>query len=802
MHTAGLIAVCLFAIGANSPAAQTASAPTSRPTGRLVFREGRPVILLGDRVLSQAMYCDPRVTRPNQRMTEPGPWLQRHRRFTESGVHTYTIQPIHSVDDPRWENPRIWKRYTKSRFWTADGVYPDCTPDHERFTIGKQARTLVQMDPKATFFIRFGDFVPPAWFQANPDHMQAASSGKTYRQPSLASDKGLKDLCTFIRRLITYCEGRPWSDRVFGYMYLPAGEGIRLLNIDGWLFDQSPVMQQAFRKWVRARYPDEAALRKAWGDEKVTFDTVAVPTEDAYWAEMRNTYHWLEGNQLCRMRDYMTLQRELFLRWYRAIIRTAREATAGRPTLFGIDMCKQPLMGWQIQLAFRGKGPAASFPNILYTSGSVDVGELLDESGLDVLITPADYTARTVGYGWEPEGIADSLRLRGKTILVENDCRTFVRGEHRSLGAFKTPAEVRAGMLRNAAWSLSRGHIDYWMIAGGDYFDDPKVHEHGVRVVRPLLDAAPNWPHKETEHAIAMIIDDSSPFYEDGSSGYQNLAVLWQRVLGLAHCGIPYRVYLFSDLARPNMPDYRCYLFPNLFKMDDERLALLKRKVFRDGRMAIFGPATGITDGQKLSATWASRLLGVRMRLYKRQSPRRVIVGGAHAIVRAMPASLTYGDSLPYGPILYPSPGAVEKAGADVLGMATTFWRINPPGLFIKDFRKSGGGDYCVAWSVAVPLPAPVLRELARYGGCHVWNEQDDVVLASDTVAALHSVKGGERVLKLPTPRPVWDLLTGKRLGGKMSEIAVQIRPPETRVFYFGEQSPYGQADNGKRHER
>jgi hypothetical protein len=107
---------------------------------------------------------------------------------------------------------------------------------------------------------------------------------------------------------------------------------------------------------------------------------------------------------------------------------------------------------------------------------------------------------------------------------------------------------------------------------------------------------------------------------------------------------------------------------------------------------------------------------------------------------------------------------------------------MNRPGLFAKDF-----GEYKIAWSIAMPLPANLLRELARYGGCHIWCEDDDVILASDTIAAVHSIKEGQRTLKFPSARNVRDLLTGEKIGDGLNEITVNINPPETKIFYFGE---------------
>jgi len=356
------------------------------------------------------------------------------------------------------------------------------------------------------------------------------------------------------------------------------------------------------------------------------------------------------------------------------------------------------MLGWMLDQAFGRDSIPHQMVNaaeLTLVSGAIALGELLAAVGWDMLVTPADYTARAVGFGWESEGLNDSMRLHGKLMLVENDARTWVGAGAEEQGAFLTPAEARAGLLRNTAWALSRGHHQYWMNIGSSYFHDPVIHEVAIRDERRILDASTAWPHQETEHTICLVLDDSSPMHENGTAGYQQIACLWQRHLGLAHCGVPYRVYLFSDLEVAEMPRYRSYLFPNLFEMNEERYALLRRTALRDGQLAIFGPATGITDGRQLTAEWISLLLDVEFELVRKSSPRRVLVHGTHPITEAMPACTTYGDSYPYGPILVPTRAAVNAGGFTMLGSAVAIWDINKPGLLLREFGAGAAGNGC-----------------------------------------------------------------------------------------------------------
>jgi len=753
----------------------------SRPTSRIEARNGRPQIVFDEKPISPATYCDPGPCSMSDRpVADPAWWVERQRDFMPSGVHNFHVINVHNYGTPG-----------ASRFWAGDGVYPDPSPDDDVFCVDRQAAALIDADPDVRIIVRTGDGFPQSWFEANPDHEQVVEwRGATRSQHSLASDKALAALCTFYSRLIEYCEARDWADRIFGYLSYPIGEGTTNWCNAGILFDTSPVMREKYRQFVRDKYGDEAALREAWADPDATFDAVETPTDVAWREKIKDLMHWVDSSHLQPERDYMDLQNKLWLNWYKTCCRIVRETLKDRPRFFGLDIGKIPLMGWQLALVMAGSGQGAEYINNIYGSGNVNIHELLDEPGLDALCTPADYTGRNVGYAFEPEGLTDSLVIRGKTMICENDCRTFAEprgaGGPDDQGAFNTNAEVRAGFLRNSLMSLSRGFQDNWMVPGGAYYNDPDVQRHGVAPVTRLWDASVNWPHVETEHAIALVLDDTSARHEDMTCGFQNLAVIWQRMTGLAHAGIPYRIHLWSDLAAGIVPDYRCYVFPNLFELNDDRMGVLEKNVLRDGRMAIFGPGTGITDGTTLGAEWATRLLGVEMELISLEPTRRVICNGADPIAQALPAATVYGDGLAYGPLLIPTRGAVKRAGASMIGMATGFYRVNREGLFVRETD-----DYKLAWSVAVPIPGNVVRELARRGGCHVWCEDNDVVMASETLAALHSVKAGPRTLKFPAERRVWDLLTGEKLG-VMSEVQMDITPPETRAFYFGDEDPFG----------
>jgi hypothetical protein len=83
-----------------------------------------------------------------------------------------------------------------------------------------------------------------------------------------------------------------------------------------------------------------------------------------------------------------------------------------------------------------------------------------------------------------------------------------------------------------------------------------------------------------------------------------------------------------------------------------------------------------------------------------------------------------------------------------------------------------------------MPLPASLLRAAARFAECNIWCEQDDVIYASDSFVALHSMKAGPRTIQLPRRMRVRDALTDKPLvRGPTRQIDLRVRPPQTSLF-------------------
>ena len=529
-------------------------------------------------------------------------------------------------------------------------------------------------------------------------------------------------------------------------------------------------------------------LQAAYGDASLTFDNIRVPRDKLLGpvVEVSGLMYWQSARENQALRDYLELQRDLWHKRFRQVMTAMKEA-ADRKVLIFPDALKQTMAGWNLH-GFFGSPQLGGFipwylayPEVNAGSGHIAVAELLGENYFDGIFTPHDYAARGIGGVYEQEGIVDSAVLRGKYFMGEMDTRL---GD--GIGGVRNEKEFDAIFWRNFADGFTRGYNSSWnLVDRGDWLNNNGPQKTIQRIVETVRESI-NWPH-ETMPGIAMIIDDSAVLETNGSGNFHNEAVMWGWKMGLRRCGVPLRIYLFEDLALDNFPKHRVFYFPNLYRVDDARLELLKKKVFRDGNVVVWGPGSGISNGKNISPESAAKLTGFNFEMYPVNNQRRIIITNfEHSITRDLEADTIYGGSLSYGPILLPEDG-IE------LGMAWVPWGMPRIGLALKEFGKGasngrniknfGEGDYASVFTIAVQLPAGLWRNIARYAGAHVYCESNDILMADKSIVGLHSVKTGQKKITLPGKYRVTDIITGKVYSKKTRKINFDLKAPETRVF-------------------
>ena len=567
--------------------------------------------------------------------------------------------------------------YWANLFWRGDEIsstpfYRDAEQD---FPMDEQAAWVRDGDPGAWLIVRFGLYEPKSWRDLHRDQLVVNEEGDVLEVPSLASDLAWDTVSRYIRALIEHCESRPWADRIIGYANFHRVEGEHEPLFHYWLYDHGPAMTARWRQFLAEKYKPDEGRSETDHDAALTFENAEVPRDKLRGSvqEVSSLLYWQGAKDNAPLRDYLLLTRDLYHERFRQIFEAMRTAT-DRKRLLLYDAFKQTVQGWDNRAFFDpGTSWLTAYPEQSAGSGKMGLAELMDDPGFDGLITPHDYQARGMGGVFEPEGIVDSVALRGKLFLCEMDTRTWLGGDY---GEARDETEFAAITWRNLASALTRGYNAYWMDLCYDWFANDALHATIGRQVQVIKDSA-KWPH-ETVPGIAMVIDDACALETNGAGNFLNEAVMWEWKMGLARCGVPFRVYLLEDLKRRDFPRHRVYYFPNLFRIDGERMELLRKKVFRDGNVVVWGPGSGISDGAAVGTHSASIPTGFEFEWWPVNYPRRTLITNFdHPITRGLRADTVIGGPLAYGPMLFPKDGTS-------LGLAWTKQGKNYSGLAVK----------------------------------------------------------------------------------------------------------------------
>lgn len=751
-----------------------AAEPPVAPPPAVAIRTvlGRPTVFVAGTPMALAAYNPPGFGGPNFAHAAPS--------FLAQPANVWLIEPGYGRGDyfggAAWDDPPAA---------SAPGAVA-APPPPIRSTLDDEVRVIQARQPQMAFIIRFGIHEDAAWRQRHADQLVVNEEGTVLPTPSLASTQYWDAAARYSTALIRYCQAQPWGERVIGFANFQRVEGTHEPLIDGWLYDCSPVMTARWRQFLRAKYGTDAALQAAYGDPALTLATVTVPHDRLRGPvpQVQQLLYWQNARDNQPLRDYLELTRDLYHAGF-AQVQAAMTAALTRPAFIVHDALKQTMLGWSNGGFFTmAQSWPWAYPELMAGSGHLQVASLFDLPGMDGLITPHDYQARGVGGVFEPEGSVDSTVLRGKLFLCEMDQRSY-RGES-SYGSARDLAAFTALTWRNLATALTRGFTAYWMDLHQDWFSSPEMQPVITRQLE-VARAATTLPHVDVP-GIAMILDDQAILETNGNGAVMNEHVMWELKSGLSHCGVPFRVYLLEDLALANFPPHQVFYFPNLYRVDEARLKLLRDKVLRAGHVVVWGPGSGISDGRTIAAAHATQLTGFAFDWLPLNLPRRTLLTDpSHLLTAGLSAGEVLSGPLSYGPVLFPRDG-------QALGAAWTKQGLPYTGLAVKRFGRGarsellagaapGPDDYAGVFTTTAPLPPEFWRGAARFAGTHVYSETNDVILADRHLVALHTVASGPKLLALPQKSRVWDLITGEYLGAHFTAISFAATAPSTRLF-------------------
>lgn len=652
----------------------------------------------------------------------------------------------------------------------------------------ERMQRVLKANPDAMVIPRINMGTPQWWLRHHEDQLQVLDNGQTaYSRympthfsrrvfPSIASEKWRQDMGQSLRKFLQYVQDGPYAKHIFGYL-------LGGLHTEEWYhwsagydelsgYDLST--RQAFQQWLRRKYETDAALRAAWNQPDVTFETVTVPTK-----------HQRKGDGTSTFRDPQTEMNVIdFYLFYNDIVPETMDyfAAIGKEVTGGTKV----FGGFYAFMYEFGGNPEY---------GHNAISKYNQSKNLDFVFVTASYGNRFLGTGGDyPRSPSYSVMLNGKLWYHDNDVMSFLAPKVLAapkpdlygfkkeeiphlldvLAVTKDVQETVWMYRRSMGFALCNGFYESFFDLHGGYYDDPKLMEEVARLTQ-LAKAAASTDRSSISQ-ILIVSDESSCSYAKFASPML-AASLSKTQQSLIKIGAPADHILIDDLERLNTDRYKLVVFLNNYNMTDKQRRWVNEKLKGGNRTLLFCYAPGYFNETKTSVEAMAELTGMRI------------------AVSADPTSIPLQIEL--SKTNSPLSRAMEDAGLTILGpegrLGQLFCVEDPsavgigtlPGTKNVTLAVKEMGQWTSMYSITPTLPPAAYREIARKAGVHLFNESDDTLYANKSFVCIHANGPGKRVIHLPVVSEITDMMAQQRVAENSDTLTVDMKNGETLILNY-----------------
>ena len=702
--------------------------PSTPISARVDMRGGRPTLMLNGRPQAPLIYA--LTDCPGARWTWEEVPARNLRVFADHGVRLF-----------------------QADLWLDQLLTPDGSLD---LTLARrQIAGVTAQCAEAAVMLRLHVNAPREWCRAHPDECVGYADVEPQDDPAWGLGRPLGiDGANPRRASFASLPWQAWARETLAdfcrqLAATPEGDALFCIQLANGLYgewhqfgflhhdpDTGVAATHSFRRWLRAKYGDDAGLAEAWRRPDARIDAVRPPgsaeREVADCGVLRDPQ---------RRRDLIDYFRWLHETMADALLMLAGTVKASWP---------RPI----VTAAFQGYFYGQFARNAAGSHLAMD--RVLASPALDCLCSPASYTdgVRAMGGSGHGRGMMGAVRRAGKLWLDENDHGTFLVGcpwdRH-----FQTSLEDDIAYIRrNSLQPVLRGGGQWWydfgMVAGTPAFathgnvgwwDHPRLAAE-IRAVRDVAQRCHERPWRRP--CDVLVIHDPwsfchtvakrwslagfkfgdqpppgpNPFSGRGMDGLLE---------ALFRSGLVFDEALIGELPRLDLNPYRLVIFASTPVLEPAAREQIVRRVAADGRHVVLFGFAGWSDGDQVGAGQATTLSGFSTRLITLADPRSdLLLDGAAERQQLEPPKQA---------------PAYDVPAAQAIGR----W---PDGAISAAWRKD---DQATWWTFAVPPVTPdVVRALGRRAGCHVVNDANDATTLGDNLLMVHTLSGGARTLRIP----------------------------------------------------
>ena len=581
-------------------------------------------------------------------------------------------------------------------------------------------------------------------FAKNQKHISRGAEWVGFYVPSIASKKFSDTIGEYLTAMRKHIESQPYGKAVVGYRFVWGYDGQwgALRNEYGYsgkspkYIDYSKPMLDYFRGFLKREYKTSSALRKAWNNNEVTLENAALPDIEA-----RNIDQYKSGDYLLDP----TKHRQLI------DYRNAVASATSELLLKFCDSIKSAGSKNVLTLAYYPgvSGRAGGGP-----SGHTNYQMILNSKSFDAAGGPS-YEARGIGLGNKANSPLNSLALHGKLHLVEMDHRVFpvARRNYANNLLFDTPRRSLSVLRREYMKQMCFGTGSWTFDMGLGWFNDPLIAEiigNAKKVFSGVLEI-----DRSSVARMAMFIGKYPKMVQaDGRRGSIPKTLIAGNSAALYQTGVPVDRYDTCDLGIVR-DKYKVFYFPCAYGLTPEEVKVIE-SLKRDGNVLVFGYGAGYVSSDKSIAN-LEKLTGMKMGVDPKLSLTFKITNTNNTITNGVSGYFGSGGNrgLETGlPKFYVDDPKAVKLGEFINGKGKS-------GFAIKDFGTWKSVYIgCVGF-----LNAKLFKNIARYAGLHVYNEDSDVMFFNKSLIAIHASSSGTKIITLPKKACVTSLWDGKYVG-------------------------------------
>ena len=678
----------------------------------------------------------------------------------------------------------------------------------------KEARVIRASAPDAYIIPRVSLNPPASWLREHPEELICDRNGAyenfrfaypplaEYRgvgMYSLASQKWREEGGARLAGFIDLVESSDFAEHVAGY-FLAAG------GTDEWYYpgevggpeflaDYGSAFRACYGRLLKEKYGSLENLKAAWRKTDVSFTRPIIPSYDERHFSRVDDFSCEPATSSQSAGSFLNADTSQHVAdFYRAW----NYGTADSIIHFA-GTVKQKTESRKVVGSFYGSYGSTHFQNTGTVSG---VCRILDSGVVDFLAAPGNYENRVPGGVTAQREMQDSFRLRNRIFVVEEDTRTFLSDESnrsftRTFNLDTTLEVMKRDFGRNLCEDLQAWWFD--MAPEGGWYDHPRIIDL-IRRQQELAARAYSLDRR-TAAEVALIFDEESTWYTSN----RTLADICDtcRNLEFHRIGTPVAYHFHNDFDLPNMPEYKLYVFLNVFCLTGRERHVIARQVRRGGKTALWVYAPGFINpdynnpgrDSRMNAAQISDLTAIEVEVvHERLNPGFTITNPTHPACRSLTEGVEYGC---FDQPTWPSGGEKTKYKRPVPTRQTDlnpwFRCIDPEADILGEFCSNGEPAYAIReyenwrslYHGAKVLRRAVLNAAARFAGCHIYAATDDIIYASRHFVTIHAKTGGKKRITLPYKSDPFEVYQCTEYGRNTTTIDLDIPAGHTRTFYL-----------------